>query len=128
MILIYIAGPFRAPTAWEIEQNVRRAEEMGARVIQAGGYPVIPHANTRFFHGHGEDQIYLDGTLEVLLRCDGMILLDGWEKSSGSKVEKTKAEDYEIPILNLPNLSIGNASLSLWVGMMIWGIFVWKSL
>ena len=28
MKLVYIAGPFRAPTPWQVEQNVRRAESL----------------------------------------------------------------------------------------------------
>lgn len=116
MVLIYIAGAFRAPTAWEIEQNVRRAEEMGARVIQAGGYPVIPHANTRFFHGYGPDVLFLEGTAELLRRCDGLIMLDGWEESSDSVAERYLASVREIPILEQGEFwDRPEKSLRLWI-------------
>jgi hypothetical protein len=87
MKLVYIAGPFRASTAWEIEQNVRRAEELGFEVFKCGAMPVIPHANTRFFHGQGTDQFWLDGTLELARRCDALILVPGWERSTGTRLE-----------------------------------------
>lgn len=35
MKVIYVAGPFRAPNSWEIEQNIRRAEAL----YDAGSQP-----------------------------------------------------------------------------------------
>ena len=62
MKLGYIIGPFRAPTAWEIEQNVRNAERLGLEVAKLGAFPIIPHAITRFFHGLLSDEFWLEGT------------------------------------------------------------------
>ena len=36
MKVIYIAGKYRGPTPWAVEQNIRAAEDVGARVIAAG--------------------------------------------------------------------------------------------
>lgn len=98
MQIVYIAGPFRAVTAWEIENNVRRAEEVGFLVAQAGAMPLIPHANTRFFHGHQTEQFWLDGTLELLRRCDALMLLPTWAQSSGARGEKAEAERLGLPV------------------------------
>jgi hypothetical protein len=87
MKLIYVAGPFRGPTAWDIECNVRRAEEIGYEVARCGAMPVIPHANTRFSHGQGPDEFWLDGTLELARRCDGLILVPNWDRSTGTRDE-----------------------------------------
>ncbi len=97
--VIYIAGPFRAPTAWGIAENVRAAERVGLEVARAGGMPLIPHANTAHFHGEGADELWLEGTLELLRRCDAMVLVDGYERSSGTKAEIKEAERLGIPIL-----------------------------
>lgn len=99
MKVVYVAGPFRAPNAWEIERNIRRAEETAMLLIeQMGIMPMIPHANTRFFHGTQTDQFWLDGTMELLRRCDAVFLGRGWERSSGSKAEKAEAERLKIPV------------------------------
>ena len=100
MKVIYIAGPFRAKTAWEIECNVRRAEEAAAMLVMRFGLmPLIPHANTRYFHGMGSDEsFWLEGTMEMMRRCDGVYLIDGWEASSGSRAEKAEAEGRGIPV------------------------------
>lgn len=88
--LVYIAGPFRGLTAWAIEENIRHAERYGLEAAKLGGMPVIPHANTRFFHGQCTDQFWLDGTIRLMEVCDAMVLVPGWERSSGAKAEKAR--------------------------------------
>ena len=97
MKVVYIAGPFRAPTAWGIENNVRRAEEWGLRVAEIGAMPLIPHSNTRFFHGALPDAFFLEGTLELLRRCDAMFLIPGWEQSAGTRGEVALALELGKP-------------------------------
>jgi hypothetical protein len=109
MKLIYVAGPFRGANAWEIERNVRRAEETGYDVFKCGAMPVIPHANTRFFHGQGPDQFWLDGTLELARRCDGLILTPDWERSSGSREERRVVLERGAPVFYTP------ADLAAWM-------------
>ena len=87
MKLVYVAGPFRAETPWAVEQNVRRAEAIGYDVYKCGAMPIIPHANTRFSHGLGPDEFWLNGTRELAGRCDALILVPGWEGSSGTRGE-----------------------------------------
>jgi hypothetical protein len=98
MKLVYIAGPFRGPTTWDIAQNVRAAEALGLDVALAGYMPVIPHANTALFHGQCNDQFWLDGTLLLLSRCDALITLPTWERSSGAKAEVEFAKAHNIPV------------------------------
>ena len=94
--VIYIAGPFRAPTPWQIELNVRRAEEVALLVAKAGGVPLCPHLIGRHFHGEplgtpDDGQWWVEATLELLRRCDGAIFIDGWEASMGSIGEWNEA-------------------------------------
>jgi len=99
MRLIYIAGAFRAPTPWQIEQNIRRAEEASLKIWKLGDVPVCPHTMTRFFQGECPDEIYLKGTLEMLSRCDAILMLKGWEKSSGSIQELELAKSLELEVI-----------------------------
>lgn len=98
MRLVYIAGPFRARTAWDIEENVRHAERIGVEVARAGAMPVIPHANTRYFSGINDDQFWLDGTLEMLKRCDAIVLSPHWQRSAGSRGEREHALTWPMPV------------------------------
>lgn len=98
MKLVYVAGPFRGPNPWEVEQNVRRAETLALEVWRSGAAALCPHANTRFFDKAGDDKVFLEGTMEMLRRCNGMVLVPGWEKSSGTKAEIREALEKHIPI------------------------------
>ena len=99
MKLIYIAGPYRAPTRWEEERNVRAAEALGYAVAQIGHFPVIPHANTRpYFSDAQPGAFWLAGTLELLRRCDAVLLLPGWGESEGARGEKADADRLGLPV------------------------------
>lgn len=98
MKVIYIAGPFRAKTPWGIEQNIRRAEVLSLRVAKLGAMPLCPHTNTRNFEGEMPDQFWLDGTLELMAKCDAVILVEGWRNSEGSMGEVKKANELGIPV------------------------------
>lgn len=97
--LVYIAGPFSAPTTWDIAENVRNAERWGLRVAQAGGMPVIPHANTHLFHGQLDNDFWYAGTLALMRACQGVVLCPGWWESKGSRAEAQEATRLKIPIL-----------------------------
>ena len=99
MKLIYIAGPFRASNAWEIEQNIRRAEAASLEVWRMGAACICPHTNTRFFQGAAPDDVWLEGDLEILSRCDAVLLVGDWKSSTGTKREITKAFSSRIPVL-----------------------------
>jgi len=93
--LIYIAGPFRADTPWEIEQNVRRAEECGFMVAKMDGIPVIPHAMYRFYQDSLPDAFWLEAGLAVLRTCDAVAVCAtqlAAEKSVGTTGEIAEAK------------------------------------
>ena len=95
--LVYVAGPYRAKTGWEIECNIQAARQLGARVLLAGAYPVIPHSNTSHFDGLAPDEVFLEGTMEQLRRCNAVIFHPEWERSSGSRAERAEAERLGLP-------------------------------
>jgi len=105
MKVVYIAGPFRAPNAWERENNIREAETLGFEVAKLGAMPDIPHAGTRFFDGTLTPEFWLAGTLEKMRRCDAVLLTPRWRESEGACMEVDEAERLEMPIFdNLDDL------------------------
>lgn len=98
MKLVYIAGKYRGPTAWDIAENVRNAERFGLEVARLGGAPVIPHSMNAHFQGALPDEFWLESTMLLLSRCDGVLLIPGWEESMGAKAEKRFAESIAIPV------------------------------
>ena len=97
-LLAYIAGKYRGPTAWAVEQNIRRAEELGFAVAK-WFIPVIPHSMFRYFNGTQTDEFWLEGTLEIMRRCDVVILLPDWIESAGATAESKEAWRLGIPVV-----------------------------
>jgi hypothetical protein len=108
MKLIYVAGPYRSPDGENgVFENIMAARTVATKMAKVaklanwGGetfFPVVPHLNTMFMGGVREDQYWLDGDMELLRRCDGVLLMNGWEKSSGAIAEKAEAERLGLPV------------------------------
>lgn len=95
--VIFVSGRFRAPSMYEIEQNIRRAETAALALWRAGFVVLCPHMNTHFFDGAAPDDIWLKGDLELLRRCDGMVVIDNG-KTSGVMSEEEFASKHGIPV------------------------------
>ncbi len=96
--IVYIAGPYRGPDNWTISRNIDRARCMARAVALVGAMPLCPHTNTNIeFHGTGSDDFWLAGTLELLRRCDAVMLIPYWEQSTGARAEYAEAVRRAIP-------------------------------
>lgn len=100
MKVIYVAGPFRGPSAWDIECNIRRAETLALEVWRLGHAALCPHTNTRFFQNAAPDEVWLKGDLELLRRCDAVVLTNDWKRSSGARAEVQFAINQGIPVFD----------------------------
>ena len=98
MRVIYIAGPFRGKTPWDVERNVRRAEEIAFWVSCQGAVALCPHSMYRYFDKTLTDEFWLAATLELAVRCDALFLVPGWTGSDGSLRERRYFETAKKPI------------------------------
>lgn len=98
MKVVYVAGPFRGPDSWAIENNIRRAEELALDVWRAGFAAICPHTNTRFFQGAAPDDVWLDGDLAILAKADAILMTPDWQRSSGARAEHDFAQQRGIPV------------------------------
>jgi hypothetical protein len=98
MRVVYVAGPFRGASSWDIENNIRRAETLALEVWRAGAACLCPHTNTRFFQNAAPDHLWLDGDLELLRRCDAVLMTPDWERSSGARAEHDFAKTHGVEV------------------------------
>jgi hypothetical protein len=98
MRVVYVAGPFRGASYWQQEQNIRRAEALALDVWKAGAAAICPHANTRFYQHEAPDAVWLDGDLEIMARCDAVLLTPDWRRSSGATEERRVALEAGLPV------------------------------
>lgn len=101
MKVVYIAGKYRDPNAWAVEQNIRAAEEVAARVWAMGLVALCPHANSRHMEGVASDEHFLAGTLELMRRCDAVVLVPGWGSSAGTRAEIEEAKRLGLPVFGI---------------------------
>jgi nucleoside 2-deoxyribosyltransferase len=98
MEVLYVAGPIRNQSHWERHKNILRAEAVAVQLWQKGFAVICPHKNTEFIDGAVSSDAIEQGDLELLGRCDGMVLLVGWSLSAGTRVEVEYALQHNIPI------------------------------
>jgi nucleoside 2-deoxyribosyltransferase len=101
MSVLYIAGPYRADTRDGIEANIQAAREVATAVWEAGHVAICPHLNTAHFNEY--DHV-LDGYIDVLSRCDGLVLVPNSENSRGTQAEWLYATRQGIPVYDADSI------------------------
>ncbi len=94
MKLMYIAAPFSGESPEDVALNIEAARQYGKLIARKGWMPVIPHANTAGFDLTNPSigyEFWIEGTKELLRRCDAAFFGPGWENSKGSKGELDEA-------------------------------------
>jgi hypothetical protein len=98
MKLVYIAGPYRGASEWEVVQNIRRAEALALEVWQSGAACICPHKNTALLGGAADDSVWLEGDLEMMRRCDAVLCTEDWRRSAGAREEVRIANEMGLPV------------------------------
>lgn len=99
MKLAFISGPYRAKTPRGIVENIREAESLSIKYWNLGYAVICPHKNTALFDGVAPDDVWLQGDLEMLRRCDVIVMSPRWEESSGAINEHQLAQQLGIEII-----------------------------
>jgi hypothetical protein len=99
MKMIYTAGPMSAPTAWEIEQNIRTAEEIALKILKMGAAVYCPQTQGRFYANEMPWEEWIKRDLEVLKRCNAIFMLPNWKDSKGAIAEFDQAARLGMKIL-----------------------------
>jgi len=103
MKIAFISGPYRSDTPYKTLMNIAAAESTALALWKIGYSVICPHKNSSWFDGVCEDIVLLSGYLEILQRCDLLVLFGNWFASIGSVAEHKKALDLDIPIFLYPN-------------------------
>lgn len=102
-LLVYVAGPYRAETGVKVRENIARAAEVFVELLKRGYAAVCPHTMTaemEYLHPEVEDRVWLTMELEIVTRVDAVILVEGWEHSTGTAAEIAEASRFGIPVFH----------------------------
>jgi hypothetical protein len=101
VIVVYIAGPYTAPDAWQRERNIREAELLAMHLASNPNFPVAVicvHTMSRFAFGHVPEGRAIAADDELLARSDAVVLCPGWARSTGTKNEIRLAYQLGMPV------------------------------
>jgi hypothetical protein len=88
---VYISGPYRAKTVYGVQQNIEAAREYALKYWKQGHAVICPHANTALMDGELPDASWLAGDIEMLKRCDCIVMMPTWSASEGASKEHQEA-------------------------------------
>lgn len=106
--VVYIAGPYKAPDAAGIRENIETAELGGCALMREGYDVIVPHTQSRI-DGHGEfdDPRWVGATMNLMERCDTVAVLPGWEHSAGTCAEIDRAIELGKPVRAIGEMITG---------------------
>jgi hypothetical protein len=89
--IVFLSGKYRG----DIQQNINKARLVSQKLWQQGFIVICPHLNTANFDGICPDDIWLNGYLEILKRCDSIYMMKDWEQSQGAVKELSLAKELD---------------------------------
>lgn len=101
-MIVYLAGKYTGKDEAETATNIALAESVAVQLWDHGYTVISPHLNMRGFETKCKTAKYenfMAGCLEMMLRCETLILLPGWESSKGARLEEAVARNQGISIV-----------------------------
>lgn len=107
-MIIYLATPIRPKGDQTLESNLAKAKQLALELWKKGYTVFCPAANSDLPISLADKEVeaerWLNGDIEILMRCDAMVVAPGWERSEGVKGEIVCAGMYQIPYFFYPDL------------------------
>lgn len=99
MKIAYISGPYRSDSINGVHDNIMAARNVALKYWKRNFAVICPHMNTAFLDGACKDSTWLDGDLEILKRCDVIVMMNGYEKSDGACIELNVAKKNGLEVI-----------------------------
>lgn len=92
MKIAYISGPYRSKFGkLGVIYNILKARKYANKYWKLGCAVICPHSNSALFDGIVHDKVFLKGDLELLKFADCIVMIPGWSKSRGARIEHAMA-------------------------------------
>ena len=97
----YLAGPYRGA----VRHNIRDAERWAVECARRGIFFFCPHLNSAFMsegaHPDAPPAFWLEMDKHILVKCECVLMIPGWEDSAGACAERALAERLAIPVYEI---------------------------
>jgi len=100
--LVYISGPHVGSNYHQTEAYITYAREWAEKLARAGHAFYCPHLNTAHFDIITPDvpeYFWREMNLNILRRCDVVLLVPGWDNDEATKRDMEYAERWGIPVV-----------------------------
>lgn len=99
-MLIYVSGPYTENATGTVDEHIENARGIAIRLWTLGHAVICPHLNTAHFEELCDLawNTYLEGDLNMISRCDALVMTEDWEQSRGARIEHSYAKEIGIPI------------------------------
>jgi hypothetical protein len=95
----YVSGPYRSKQGiYGVYQYIQAAREVALDLWRQGYAVVCPHLNSALMDGAVPDAVFLAGDLEIMRRCDLVVMVPGWQHSEGACAEREEALRLGMPV------------------------------
>lgn len=84
-MIIYISGPITGHLPSECEMKFNKAKN---DIIKRGHFPVSPWDIGKLLPKTFKHSDYMEIDMDILAKCDAILMLEGWERSKGCKEEQ----------------------------------------
>ena len=98
--IVFISGAYRGATISDVSDNIATARKYAVKYWKMGYTVICPHLNSAFMDGIVPDSSFLDGDLEMLRRCDCIVMIPNYHLSSGAVKELDFARSHNIEIIH----------------------------
>ena len=102
MKIAFISGPFtHEDEIHGIKENINEASKVALKYWRKGYAVICPHKNTSDFQ-HAKDishEVWYKGDLDILRRCDVIIMVGRWGVSEGAVREHELAKEIGLEII-----------------------------
>jgi len=114
MKVIFVSGKYMSDSSEGIADNIRESRRVGNECWSRGWAVICPAMNTlgcetldtTSWERYGitddqksdKDDIFYSAYLEILSRCDAVIMVDNWVDSRGARAEHKYAVEHGIPV------------------------------
>ena len=97
--MLYIAGKYRSNSTDGVKENIRVARAYAEKYWKLGYAVICPHTNSGLMESDVPEQLFMEGDLEIIKRCDVIVMLPGWIESAGSRAEHELAIQCKLHII-----------------------------
>lgn len=95
---IYLAGKYTEAHTYLVQRNIALAMHHAQEVAIMGALPVTPHLLTANMDGIQHYQWWCDVTMQLMRKCDAVLMLPNYDRSNGAVAELVEALRLDMPV------------------------------